>query len=301
MRWGKNIKECLPGKEKRNMALQADKTRQSPLCSFLKISRKVFLWILKKREGRYRKASLTVEAAVAVPVFLLAVGSILGILDIYRMQSLIKTSLHQSAMELGMYAYEGKGDSSMGSGISSAFCMAYTRSKMPDFGKQVKFSYGETVFKNNELILRVQAEYKLPVSLAFVPPIRFTNEAKVNCWVGWDKTKDMANGDAQWEEMVYISEHESVYHTSPSCTHIELSIHKEFAEDLDGQRNAYGEKYHSCEKCGGDGGTGIIYYTEKGNRYHSSEHCSGLKRTVYLVKKSEVSHMHQCQRCSGKE
>ena len=37
----------------------------------------------------------------------------------------------------------------------------------------------------------------------------------------------------------YISENESVYHTSPSCTHIELSIHKEFAEDLDGQRNAY--------------------------------------------------------------
>lgn len=100
MRCSKNIKECLPGKEKRKMALQADKTRQSPLCSFLKTSRKVFLWILKKREGRYRKASLTVEAAVAVPVFLLAVGSILGILDIYRMQSLIKTSLHQSAMEL---------------------------------------------------------------------------------------------------------------------------------------------------------------------------------------------------------
>ena len=60
-------------------------------------------------------------------------------------------------------------------------------------------------------------------------------------------------------------------------------------------------KIHSCEKCGSDGETGIIYYTEKGNRYHSSEHCSGLKRTVHMVKKSEVSHMHQCQRCSGKE
>lgn len=182
------------GKEKRKMALQADKTRQSPLCSFLKTSRKVFLWILKKREGRYRKASLTVEAAVAVPVFLLAVGSILGILDIYRMQSLIKTSLHQSAMELGMYAYGENGDSSIGSGISSAFCMAYARSRMPDFGEHVKFSYVGTAFRNNELILRAQAEYKLPVSLTFVPPIRFTNEAKVNCWVGWDKTKDIGEG-----------------------------------------------------------------------------------------------------------
>ena len=102
MRCSKNIKECLPGKEKRKMALQADKTRQSPLCSFLKTSRKVFLWILKKREGRYRKASLTVEAAVAVR-FPSCCRKYFGDFDIYRMQSLIKTSLHQSAMELGMH------------------------------------------------------------------------------------------------------------------------------------------------------------------------------------------------------
>lgn len=301
MRCKKSVKECLSGNKKIKKALQAEKTDQSPCSSFFVKTRKVFLWILPG--GKIcRKASLTVEAAMVLPIFILTVSTILGILDSYRIQALIKTSLHQSAMELGMYAYgmeQGMG-TPVGNIASASVCMAYARNKMPDLGENVQLSFIETTCKNGEITLRVKGEYRLPVTLLPIPVMKFYNEAKVNSWIGWDASRKISDSEKSDMDMVYIAENESVYHTSPWCTHINLSIHTGWAENMRKLRNEYGEKYVPCEKCGGGKEAEIVYYTETGNRYHTSENCSGLKRTVHIVKKSEVSHIHQCQRCREK-
>ena len=96
-------------------------------------------------------------------------------------------------------------------------------------------------------------------------------------------------------EMVYVTEYESVYHTSESCTHLDLSVHRGIKTQVEQKRNEYGGKYHVCERCGGD--SALVYYTEKGDCYHSQASCSGLKRTVRLVKKSEIQAYIQCERC----
>lgn len=95
--------------------------------------------------------------------------------------------------------------------------------------------------------------------------------------------------------MVYVTEYESVYHTSESCTHLDLSVHRGIKTQVEQKRNEYGGKYHACERCGGD--SALVYYTEKGDCYHSQASCSGLKRTVRLVKKSEIQAYIQCERC----
>lgn len=301
MRCEKSVKECLSGNKKIEKALQAEKTNHFPFFSFFTKTRKVFLWILPG--GKIcRKASLTVEAAAALPIFILTVSTLLGILDGYRIQAMIKTSLHQSAMELGMYAYgmeQGVG-TTVGNVVSAGVCIAYARSKMPDLGENVQLSFRETTCKNGEITLRVRGEYRLPVTLFPIPVMKLYNEAKVNSWIGWDTSRGIAEIQESDTEMVYIAENESVYHTSPWCTHINLSIHTGGTGNMGKLRNEYGEKYVPCEKCGSGKETGIVYYTETGNRYHTSENCSGLKRTVHLVEKSEVSHIHQCQRCREK-
>lgn len=299
----KSMKECLSEKGNKKESLQAEKMSVSPLHSFFTGTRKVFLWILKKSTRGHQRASLTVEAAVVLPVFLLTVASILGILDIYRIQSLLKVSLHQSAMELGMYAYAGQNglDSPVGGAISSGLCIAYAKRNLPDFEENIKVSLGRTSCRGDVIVLKAEMIYKLPVSVVPLPALRFTNEVIVNSWVGWDVSRKTSGGEIQWEEMVYVSETESVYHTSPTCTHIDLSIHAGREGDVKKLRNEYGEKYHSCEKCGNHSDSGTVYYTEKGNCYHTSEGCSGLKRTVRLVKKSDLPGLHQCQRCGGKE
>lgn len=311
MRWMKygnsieirNTEECpsVAGNRYED-ALQAEKTDIPFLHSFFAGTRRVFLWILDKSRRRRRRGALTVEAAVAVPVFLLAMSSILGILDIYRIQALVKTSLHQSALELGMYAYVADaGENSPVGVVSSSVCALYAKSRLPDLGRYVKVSTAGSSYREGEIDLIASVEYRLPLTVIPLPPIRFKNESKVNAWTGWNGSNQEEGADGQWEEMVYVSEYESVYHTSSSCTHINLAIHQGSIASVEDMRNAYGEKYHSCEKCGSVSDGGTVYYTEKGNRYHCDENCSGLKRTVRLVKKSEVHASHQCERCKARE
>lgn len=299
----RNIEEYPPedGKKKKD-SLQAERTDDSPSRSLFTGIRRVFLCISEKGTKRIRRrGSLTVEAAIAVPVFLLTVSSMLGILDIYRVQAMVKTSLRQSALELGMYAYAAdKGEDSPVGAVSSAACALYARSKLPDLGSYVRVSTAGSSYENGVVDLVARIEYRLPLALLPLPPIRLTNESRVNAWVGGERNSGVSGG-GQWEELVYVSENESVYHTSPSCTHMELAVHQGKLERVEELRNTYGQKYHCCEKCGSPSGNGMVYYTEKGNRYHSSETCSGLKRTVRLVKKSDVPAICQCERCRAKE
>lgn len=281
-------------------SLQAGKTDTSFDDPFFTGTRRVFLRVW---EGKKYVGSLTVEAAVVVSLFLLAFGTILSVLDIYRVQAMVKTSLHQSALELGTYAYAAEqGENSPAGVVSSAACGIYAKSRLPELGRYIKVSMLGTTYKNHRIRLSARMEYNIPVSIFPLPALRFTNESQVNAWVGRIPGEEDEAGENDWEEMVYVSEYESVYHTHSSCSHLDLAVQQGNLQEVKKQRNQYGGKYHSCDKCGQTADTGsLVYYTEKGDCYHTRENCSGLKRTVRLVKKSEAKGTRQCQRCREKE
>lgn len=295
MKQKKRPEQCLPGNSKKQKkSLQAEERKPSPSGFFPAGFRKVLFRPFVKQKG-----SLTIEAAVAVPVFLVTISMLLGILDLYRIQTLVKTSLNESGMELGMYTYSANKEET---GISSAFCAAYAAGKMPDLGKQVKISLLGSGIQNSYVELKAEIRYKLPIALFPLPTIRLENTAYVRCWVGGRDEGGPAGIKMRQEEMVYVTEYESVYHTSGTCTHMELAIHQGKRDEVKNMRNQYGKKYHVCEKCGnGRNEEGNVYYTEKGDCFHVSASCSGLKRTVRLVKKSELHHLSQCSRCSDRE
>lgn len=142
--------------------------------------------------------------------------------------------------------------------------------------------------------LKATVLYQLPFSILPVSKLKVTNSSVVHAWTGYDP-KNTDNEGTDGGEMVYVTEYESVYHTSESCTHLDLSVHRGTKTQVEQKRNEYGGKYHACERCGGD--SALVYYTEKGDCYHSQASCSGLKRTVRLVKKSEIQAYIQCERC----
>lgn len=296
----RSLEECPSEEGKQNKkSLQAEKMDRSHANPFFTGIRRVFFGILNKTK---RSASMTIEAAVVIPVFLLAISTILSILDIYRVQALVKTSLHQSALELGMYAYASEaGHNSPAGMISSSVCTIYAQTRMPELGDYVKVSTLGSGYKNHTVTLCARIEYRIPLSIVPLPTLHFYNESRVNSWVGANAEDENGITDSDSEEMVYVSDYESVYHTSASCTHLDLTIHQDVLSNMGSLRNAYGGKYHMCEKCGIlSSGNRVVYYSEKGDCYHMQEECSGLKRTVALVKKSDIEGLHQCQRCMSK-
>ena len=211
------------------------------------------------------RASLTVEAAWSVPLFFLCVVSLLLLMTIYGKYISAVIKLQQEAETLGVAVSAAE---SGGDGII-------------DLTEQVS------------------------VSLPFWPfdlgSAKTLARARVHAWVGRD-TSTYGDNTGTSSQMVYVTENQSVYHTTSKCTHLSLSIHSVSGSEVSGLRNEYGSGYKACEKCVGSGGTqGTVYITEEGDRYHNSLTCSGLTRKVEIIDLEEVSGLRECSRCAALE
>ena len=117
-------------------------------------------------------------------------------------------------------------------------------------------------------------------------------------WTGAEESGKGSGNSTEPEEMVFVTESGSVYHTKASCRYLNLSITQVSGSSVSQRRNDNGEKYSPCETCSRhQNPSGTVYITGSGNRYHNDASCSGLKRTVRLVKKSQLGDMHVCSKC----
>ena len=208
-----------------------------------------------------KKASLTLETAMALPLFFFGVLTLLSFMDIYKVQTEHLTGLCQKAKEAGMYAY-GTG----GSGTETI--------TLPDV-----YSYQ-------------------PIGgLIPLPKIWFHNTVKVHTWNG--VIYENGNDTVESQPMVYVTESGSVYHRKLGCSYLNLSVQQISGSSVKTLKNAYGEKYQACELCSrGQEPAGVVYITKKSNRFHNRESRSALKRSVRMVKETEVSdEMSACGRC----
>lgn len=273
IRKSKNNKISLPGYDtsSRNPAptgTGCDFPERAAFCISGWLIRRCFALQKKREEGavRMRKGSLTVEAAFALPLFFLTFVSLISLMGIYGEFSKKTVELQQSAEEY-------------------AVLLAYT-----DFGSTVPVRRLDTV----------------KVSLPFLPYAvwgpRIRVAANVLPWTGRSDYDSLAVAQSDDGQLYYLSDYESVYHTSSCCSYLSLQISAVEADRIRGMRNHSGEKYHSCENCVGAGGVGsVVYVTENGEHYHNSPECSGLKRSVHLVEAEEVQGLHMCSRCSKRE
>lgn len=256
---------------------------------------------------RAPRASLTVEAAAAVPIFLMAMVMMLSILELYRMQAMLTVCAQESAMRAGMYAYLSRDKAEEGAvqALESAAAGLMVNLNIPD---EVKENGRVSVIgsRSSSSEIDIQVTYEMPVWFPFFPvsKLRTANRGYVCPWTGWNgelNGEDISES-GRGDEMVYLAENGSVYHTSEDCTHIHLTILQTTKDQVPDLRNDSGARYSACEKCIRDTAKGeILYVSPSGNRYHTSLTCSGLKRTVRLVKQSEISEMEECGRCREKE
>ena len=203
-------------------------------------------------------ASLTIECAMILPLFLMAVITLLTLLD-------ITGKCAKSSLELSNKARQ-----------------AATYSCVIDEGPEwVELS---------DLIT-----YSPPFASIPALKITFCQKARVRRWIGAEEGMFLDGGETP--KTVYVTDYESVYHTDINCTHIDLSVMKTDLSSVDNLRNIYGKKYKKCTGFP-KGYEGPVYITAKGDRYYPSPDFAGLTRNVHITTMDEVSHLHICSRCS---
>lgn len=257
--------------------------------------------------------SMTVEAAIALPLFLFFLLNLLWIIEIYNLHSTLLSALREVGRELSVYAYaydsivQEEEDTGLEAFAENAvFSYLYVKQQVESFaGKEYldnsPLTYGKdgisylntSVLQENDVIDLVLTYQVSPfIKIAGYYPARFYNRYYGRAWTGYD-----VSGEKESDSYVFIAQNAKVYHLSRDCTHIRLSITECEAPKVETLRNAFGSRYLPCELCV----TGVqesYYVAETGERYHQKLECSGLKRTVTAMLRSEAEKLYKiCERC----
>lgn len=256
-----------------------------------------FISQIERASSFTSKASITVEAAMAVPFFFFAVLCLVCLLEMMVTQTVVKSAFHYCAKEMAEEAYmnpfviPGQLEENVAKVIGDE---RLNRSMISGGAAGIDCSRSKAWGKTGIMDLVLEYRMEVPIFTFRIPVISKKETLRIKGWNGY-----AGNGFGnQDDETVYITETGIVYHKDADCTYLELSIKAVPKGEIKDLRNSSGGKYYPCEACRRkNGGKQYVYITETGDRYHKSLGCSGLKRTVYAVPLSEVYGRGGCSRC----
>ncbi|MDK2807282.1 MAG: hypothetical protein PWP24_11 [Clostridiales bacterium] len=252
-----------------------------------------------------KKASITVEAAMVLPLFLFFFFGVLQGFSILSLQHQIQMSLTKTANQMSLAGYASQKEKSV-----AALQLVFMANLESDYFGESCIEGGLVLltgssYEGEDLTLVANYRMKLPVPLWNHVSLPVKQQVKTRLFVGRDKTKESDNKEKEEIRYVYITDTGTVYHESETCTHLRLRISTISKEDLVWKRNEGGAKYYPCEHCmkekePNEGKEGSLYFiTQEGNRFHCRRDCSGLKRTVYKVPFEQVKTWRACKRCGS--
>lgn len=265
------------------------------------ISPKGYLRFIRTGKNRQQKASLTVEATFVAPLLLflcyllwqlfllllfeLAVGrSVLGCMEQYGTYGYLERKmLGEEAGNLGGILYPFL-LSELPESEHVKTCEVRIGSE-PDGAVSVEISYEFLCV--SPLLLK----YGIPVCQVF----RFFPYLGV-----YDK--DLLETDSETaEDVVYITEHGTVYHESRTCTYLRPEVRSVLLAGISRERNASGGRYTECLRCRKTDAGETVYITTYGDSYHTRLTCTAICRTIITKPRSEVSDRKACSKCGVTE
>ena len=247
-----------------------------------------------------KKGSITVEAAMAVPIFFFATLALVLLLELLSVQTAVRSGLQEAGKKLAVQAVEVPAviPSNLERDVVNSIGAERLERSIVEGGSS-GINCNQSYLSPFTGIGEIQASYqvRIPVPGFSIAPISYKETMRIKAWTGYE-----AGGIGEEDDqIVYVTDTGVVYHKKPHCTHLDLSIHAAASSELNSLRNESGGKYHACEKCvHGSSMGGSVYITDQGDRYHNSLTCSGLKRTVYTARISEVPGKRACSKCGGK-
>ena len=256
---------------------------------------------LNRQFGRVSlNASLTVEAALVIPIFLYFVIGMLFLFQLTGSAGTMAGSIQDTVKQMGVYAYAVKNSS--GDTKTAADCVSalYARSCLQKGGGEKEIQLVKASFLDGDEYIDLVAAWKMDaeVPLFHFGETKVLQRGCVRAWTGRDFREERKNAAQSSGEMVYVAATGTVYHKDRNCTHLRLSIRQVLVSAAGSLRNRYGAKYYACSCCRkGTGAT--VYITDTGTRYHADRSCSGLKRSVHQIKLSDVDNLPPCSKCGG--
>lgn len=254
---------------------------------------------MQKKRARIKtlSASLTVEAAVIIPLVAAFFVAILMFFRIIQIQgavqeALVYTCRKTAASTLLENDFESLAQSQI------IFRKNLLNQKIVE-KYVVNGSDGISLIKSElsgEFVsLHAIYHIKIPIGFFHLNSISMEQTTQSRKWIGMDPKESNA-----LKTYVYVTEYGTVYHMSTKCSFLDLTIKDCNISEISNLRNKNGHKYSPCNRCVEERDESeTLYITDYGTCYHTDPSCSALKRTVYKIPFTEIGARTKCKKCGG--
>lgn len=243
------------------------------------------------------KGSLTLEAAIAVPIFFFAMLCLAYLLEIMAIQTTVRNALYSAGKEVARQAYTGSiltSNELEQQIVENIGRDRLERSVVSGGASGMDCKETKCNWSTGVMDLNVRYRVEIPILMFRITPVTCEETLRVKGWTGYVSAIE---GGTR-EDMVYVTDTGIVYHRDAECTYLDMSIRSIHIEKLEELRNQSGGKYYACEACGNDWvSTEMRYITDYGTRYHTSLECKKIKRNVYAISMDEAYGLGGCSKC----
>lgn len=264
------------------------------------------------REGRASHAaimgSLTVEASLVLPLFVMAIMVLLFFIQAIQMQIQIQKALFNQTVKTAGYAYylsQTEIPTEAEQYLEAEFIKLNIVNELgAEFFKNGYIANGKNGLVLNlsnisdEGIIDIALQYKMqvPFDIFGVGKLNFVARARCRTWDG-----NYSDITGYKGNVVYVTPNGEVYHVSDKCTYIVKSVSSCNYHSIDEKRNLSGGIYYPCNVCA-ESKTPIamqlVYFTNYGTRYHLEVLCSNLKTNVFAMNEETAKKKYRaCSKC----
>ncbi len=215
------------------------------------------------------KGSMTVEAAIVLPIFIFFCMTIVLAFDAMNTHVTNELELVNKAKLISVYGGEAK---------------ELLKDEVTD---KVPF------IKDDRIILFAVNTFGKDSLLEGITAFSTLNYVETHLWNGYEVEKN------ENDTYVYVTEHGEVYHKDANCTYIHIKAEGVLYEHIELKRNKSGEKYRPCKTCGKNHVGSFVFITGYGQAYHTSKECPAIKREVKTIRLSEAKNYRPCKKCYG--
>ena len=255
-------------------------------------------------------ASMTVEAALVLPLALFFFLALLQPVIWLDRQRKVQTAMERIGEEISQYGILAEsvetGDSELPAFCTDAAAALWIRGKVGQYADHVTVKKADVYGENGEIEFAAEYQEEIPFFETVLGKQTETVAVKRRSWIGipgklkGDGTSQDGDGDEQ-TEMVYVGAGIGRYHLFRDCHYISneyMTVTRSEAEN----GKVPGEKRTPCAVCGKKGdGSETVYITTAGEHYHCNKNCRSMISYVREVPKDEAEHLGLCSYCVRKK
>lgn len=190
-----------------------------------------------------KKGSLTVEAAIVLPIFLFCMLLLVFLIQCLICQDQVQWALTRTAREISIEQAVMETDF-----VRSPIYFSRKVNQYMESGVSISCLRSEV--EGDEILLKADYEVKLPFPVLLFQKVRFCQGIRTRAFTGVESRADNMKNDC----IVYITLTGKVYHCNKDCTYLKPNVSRVLLRDIEWLRNENGGKYKSCISCIGTNG-----------------------------------------------